>query len=58
VNVSRNESWVTDAEWMQHGLDAPWNDCTACEKGGSDNCVWVARLRWAKPNNLVQFDAF
>lgn len=41
-----DEAWVTDAEWMQHGLDAPWNDPVACEAGGSDNSVWAVRMRW------------
>ena len=54
MNVSTNESWVTVTEWMQHGIGARFNVPEACEKGGSDNSVYVARIRWKNPNELVK----
>jgi len=53
MNVSREESWVTVAEWMQHGIGARFNVPEVCEKGGSDNSVYVVRIKWNKPNELV-----
>jgi hypothetical protein len=41
VEVSDQETWVTDAEWMQPA---------GCEKLGSDGSVWVSKIRWKKPN--------
>lgn len=35
--VDEGETWVTAAEWMQP---------RGCHKHGSDNTVWVARIRW------------
>ena len=35
--VSENESWVVASEWMQP---------KGSEKYGSDNTVWIAKLRW------------
>jgi hypothetical protein len=37
VDVSAGETWVTVAEWMQP---------VGCEKYGSDNSVYAARIRW------------
>ncbi|MEA3366436.1 MAG: sialidase family protein, partial [Candidatus Hydrogenedentes bacterium] len=37
VNITENETWVTVAEWMQP---------LGCEKYGSDNSVYAARIRW------------
>lgn len=42
--VNADETWVTVAEWMQP---------RGCEKYGSDGSVYVARVRWKKPNGLV-----
>ena len=53
MNVSREESWVTVAEWMQHGIGARFNVPEVCEKGGSDNSVYAVRIKWNKPNELV-----
>ncbi|WP_437204025.1 exo-alpha-sialidase [Planctomicrobium sp. SH664] len=41
TEVSPNETWVTESEWMQPA---------GCEKYGSNNSVWVARLKWNRPN--------
>jgi hypothetical protein len=41
TDISPAETWVTVAEWMQpHGV----------EKYGSDGSVFVARIKWKKPN--------
>ena len=52
VNVNRDESWVVVSEWMQT-TPPNWQDCTRCEQYGSDNSVFVSRIRWDKPNQLV-----
>lgn len=44
TNISPDETWVTVAEWMQP---------RGVEKYGSDGSVYVARLRWARPNRSV-----
>ncbi len=43
TDVSPDETWVTVSEWMQP---------EGVEKYGSDGSVYVARIRWAKPNRL------
>ena len=40
-DVSEDETWVTVCEWMQP---------VGCEKYGSDNSVYAARIRWSRPN--------
>ncbi len=37
IEASVNESWLTTAEWMQPA---------GCEKYGSDNSIWRARIRF------------
>jgi hypothetical protein len=44
TDVTAEETWVTVAEWMQP---------RGCEKYGSDGSVYVARIHWNKPNQLV-----
>ena len=46
TRISDTESWVTVAEWMQTKLPDPY-DCTRCERYGSDNSIFVARVRSA-----------
>ncbi len=41
TEVSPDETWVTAAEWMQP---------RGVEKRGSDNRVWVAKIKWSQPN--------
>ncbi|MEW6304602.1 MAG: exo-alpha-sialidase [Verrucomicrobiota bacterium] len=41
TEVNERETWVTVAEWMQP---------VGCEKYGSDNRVFAARILWQKPN--------
>jgi len=43
--ISPTETWVTVSEWMQP---------EGVEKYGSDGSVYVARLRWNKPNRLFR----
>ncbi|MCU0983024.1 MAG: exo-alpha-sialidase [Pirellulaceae bacterium] len=44
TEVSPDETWVTAAEWMQP---------RGVEKWGSDNRVWVAKIKWSKPNRII-----
>ncbi len=44
ANVTPHETWVTVAEWMQP---------VGCEKYGSDNSVYAARIHWSRPNQLA-----
>lgn len=44
TNVNPDETWVTVAEWMQP---------RGCEKYGSDGSMYVARVRWTRPNLLA-----
>lgn len=52
TDVSRDETWVVVAEWMQ-SIGANAFDPRGCEKYGSDNSVFAARIRWDKPNLLL-----
>lgn len=45
VDVSSQETWVTVTEWMQP---------LGVEKYGSDNSVFVAKLKWSQPNGLMR----
>jgi len=45
TGVNENETWVTVSEWMQP---------RGAEKYGSDGSVFVARIRWNKPNRLFR----
>ena len=44
TKISDNESWVTVAEWMQT-LPPDYADCRVCEQYGSDNSVFLAKVR-------------
>jgi hypothetical protein len=43
--VSPEETWVTAAEWMQP---------RGVEKRGSDNSVWVAKIKWSAPSRALE----
>lgn len=44
--INKNETWIVAGEWMQ--TNGPNHfDSTVCEKYGSDNTVWAARLVWS-----------
>ena len=42
-DVNENETWVVVCEWMQP---------VGCEKHGSDNRVYAARILWDRPNRV------
>ncbi len=44
VDVSPTETWVTVTEWMQP---------LGVEQHGSDNSIFVAKLKWNRPNRYV-----
>ena len=44
VDISPQETWVTVTEWMQPA---------GVEQHGSDNSVFVVKLRWNRPNQPV-----
>ncbi len=52
TEVSENETWVTVTEWMQTTGPNPF-DFTVPMKHGADNRIWVAKIKWNKPNRLV-----
>ena len=44
ADVSPRETWVVTTEWMQPD---------GVQKHGSDNSIFVAKIRWSRPNRLV-----
>ncbi len=50
TRVSENETWVTVAEWMQTW--SPNYILPVDNEYGSDGSVFVARLHWARPNQI------
>jgi hypothetical protein len=49
TELNENETWVTDAEWMQT-TGPNYADFTQCMKFGSNNAVFAARIQWKKAN--------
>ncbi len=49
TEVNPDETWVTVAEWMQTRGPNP-HDFRVPMKYGSDNAVFVARIRWSRPS--------
>jgi len=49
TQFSENETWVTVAEWMQT-IGPKYNDPEKLIELGADNRVWVAKVKWNKPN--------
>jgi hypothetical protein len=45
TKISDNETWVTVSEWMQTTEPDPY-DFAQCEKYGSDNSIFLAKIRW------------
>lgn len=45
LQISDNEAWVVAAEWMQTTAPNP-TDYTRCMKYGSDNSIWIAKIRF------------
>ncbi len=52
TSASPGESWVVVSEWMQTNPPNPF-DSTVCERYGSDNSVFIARIHWDRPNRLA-----
>ena len=52
--ASADESWVVVSEWMQTNPPNPF-DSTVCERYGSSNAIFLARIRWDRPNLLVSW---
>ncbi len=50
TDVSPEETWVTAAEWMQ--TKGPHHILPVDNPYGSDGSVWVARIHWARKNEL------
>ena len=48
VDVSCDETWIITTEWMQHPPPGGF------EKYGSDNRCFLAKIRWNRPNRLLQ----
>ncbi len=44
AQVRENEAWLVVSEWMQTTLPNPF-DCRVCEQYGSDNSIYLAKLR-------------
>jgi len=45
TEVSPTETWVTAAEWMQP---------RGVEKRGSDNSIWIAKIKWSRSNRASE----
>lgn len=43
-NISQDESWVTDAEFIVNGQK---------HARGADGTTWVAKVKWTRPNGLL-----
>ena len=54
VNATAGESWVVVSEWMQT-KPPDWHECQVCEQYGSNNALFIARIRWDRPNRLVSW---
>lgn len=52
ANASQDESWVITSEHMQGDAKKPM-DLERTEKRGANARVYLARIRWDKPNRLV-----
>jgi hypothetical protein len=52
VNASQNESWVITSEHMQGDAKKPM-DLERTENRGANGRVYLARIRWDKPNGLA-----
>ena len=52
VDVSPQETWVIAAEWMQTKGEH-WNDPSIPASYGSDNTIFVAKMKWQTPNRLA-----
>lgn len=51
VTASRDETWVVTSETMFGDAEKP-RDLARTEARGANNRIWLARLRWSRPNEL------
>jgi len=54
TEVSPDETWVTVTEWMQ-GPGPNYHDPDPLIRRGADNRIWIAKIRWKKPNENDSF---
>ncbi|MGD9496462.1 MAG: sialidase family protein [Armatimonadota bacterium] len=54
ADASRAESWVVTSEGMHGDAQDPMN-VRLSEARGANNRVWLARLIWSRPNELVSW---
>jgi len=52
VDASRDETWVVTSEGMHGDSQEPMN-LDLPEARGANNRIWLARLRWSRPNERV-----
>jgi hypothetical protein len=52
TRVSRQETWVTAAQWMQTW--GPNYVMPVDNQYGADNSIYVAKIRWHQPNRIAQ----
>ncbi len=52
TDVSPQETWVTAAEWMQTW--GPNHVMPVDNPHGANNRIWVAKIKWNKPNTLAK----
>ncbi len=53
TEIDAGETWVTVTEWMQ-GPGPRHHDPAPLIERGADNRVWVAKLKWSKPNGALR----
>jgi len=53
LNASKNESWIIASEGMRGDAKDTMN-LSLTEKRGADNRVYLARIKWDRPNNKYQ----
>lgn len=49
TQFSEDETWITVTEWMQT-IGPKYNDPEKLIKMGANNRIWVAKVKWKKPN--------
>ena len=51
MQINENEAWIVAAEWMQTKAPKPF-DYTICMKYGSDNSIWIAKIKFPAENSV------
>jgi hypothetical protein len=47
LQINENEAWIVAAEWMQT-IAPDHSDYTRCMKYGSDNSIWIAKIKFSR----------